>query len=97
MRWLQRAATHNVAEAQALMASLCVVGLVAPGDAETDRLVSTRLFEGDEPSTPDFELALKWARRAADNGSARGQAVLAYILKQLQRRRPRYRRSTFLV
>jgi TPR repeat protein len=34
----------------------------------------------DEPSDPDFASALKWARQAAEAGSATGQSVLAYVL-----------------
>ena len=32
------------------------------------------------PAEPDFKSAMKWARQAADAGSASGQALLAYIL-----------------
>ena len=33
-----------------------------------------------EASEPDFETGLRWARKAAEGGSADGQAVLGYIL-----------------
>ena len=39
-----------------------------------------RLFAEEEPGEPDFASALKWARRAAEAGSAKAQAVLAYVL-----------------
>src|SRR4029077_16287569 len=39
------------------------------------------LFTRDGTSgEPDFTTALKWARRAAEGGSAEGQAALGYIL-----------------
>ena len=39
-----------------------------------------RLFAEEEPGEPDFASALKWARPAAEAGSAKAQAVLAYVL-----------------
>ena len=38
------------------------------------------LFTQNEPAKPDFERAATWARKAADAGSADGQALLGYIL-----------------
>src|SRR5271169_5102875 len=75
-RWLQRAASQGHVEAQTLLGTLCVHGLA--GDTGGDR--PERLFTDDEPSEPDYASALKWARQAAEAGSAKGQSVLAYVL-----------------
>jgi uncharacterized protein len=75
-RWLERAARQGYVEAQSLLAALCVHGLAngkSSGQAD-------RLFAADEPTEPDFEVALKWAQEAAEAGSAQGQAMLAYVL-----------------
>jgi uncharacterized protein len=76
VHWLRRAAANGEVEAQTLLATLCVHGLGdgANGDGQG------RLFGEDEPGEPDFEAAAKWARAAAEAGSAKGQAVLAYVL-----------------
>ena len=78
VRWLEKAATQGYVEAQALLATLCLNGM----GPDSGRV---RLWRGDAirwPGTagPDFETALHWARRAAEGGSAEGQAVLGYIL-----------------
>jgi TPR repeat protein len=75
-RWLQRAAGHGHVEAQTLLGGLCVHGLA--GGVNGDR--PERLFAEEEPGEPDFASALKWARQAAEAGSAKAQAVLAYVL-----------------
>ena len=75
-RWLQRAAGHGHVEAQTLLGGLCVHGLA--GDVNGDR--PERLFAEEEPGEPDFAAALKWSRQAAEAGSAKAQAVLAYVL-----------------
>ena len=41
---------------------------------------TTSLFATNESAAPDFDSAIMWARKAADGGSADGQAVLGYIL-----------------
>ena len=41
---------------------------------------SDRLFRTDAPAEPDFDAALKWARQAAEAGSAKGEALLGYVL-----------------
>ena len=74
-RWLERAAERGHLELQTLLAGLCVHGLVDIGGGEKGGL-----FESDQVRKPDFDSALKWARRAADAGSAKGQAELAYVL-----------------
>src|SRR2546423_5003030 len=64
-RWLERAAGRGHAEAQTLLAGLCVHGLA--GNVNGNR--PERLFAEEEPSEPDFAAALKWARPAAETGS----------------------------
>ncbi len=74
--WLERAASHGWTTAQTELAALCLRGSTGGlGDAGADRL-----FAGNGRSDPDFEIALKWARRAAEAGSPEGQALLGYIL-----------------
>src|SRR5580704_13015691 len=75
-RWLQRAAGHGHVEAQTLLGGLCVHGLA--GDVNGAR--PERLFAEEGPGEPDFASALKWSRQAAEAGSAKAQAVLAYVL-----------------
>jgi len=75
-RWLQRAAGHGHVEAQTLLGGLCVHGLA--GDVNGDR--AERLFAEEAAGEPDFAAALKWARLAAEAGSAKAQAVLGYVL-----------------
>jgi TPR repeat protein len=76
VHWLRLAATNGDVEAQTLLATLCVHGLGngANGNGHGG------LFTEDEPGEPDFAAAAKWARAAAEAGSAKGQAVLAYVL-----------------
>ncbi|ESY64301.1 MULTISPECIES: SEL1-like repeat protein [Mesorhizobium] len=78
-RWLRRAANHESAEAQALLAALYVTGL-APAEADGKGPGSERLFERDFSGKPDFAAALDLATKAAEAGSATGQAILGYIL-----------------
>jgi uncharacterized protein len=74
--WLERAASHGWTTAQTELAALCLRGSTGGlGDSGADRL-----FAGDGQSDPDFETALKWARRAAEAGAPEGQALLGYIL-----------------
>src|SRR5208337_5410510 len=77
-RWLGIAATADHVEAQGLLATLLIEGVSTPGKQAARGAAS--LFSGDEPAEPDFVLAEKWARRAAERQSANGQAVLAFIL-----------------
>ena len=78
-RWLLRAANHGNADAQALLAALYVAGLVA-ADADSRGAGSESLFKQDCAGEPDFAAALGFARKAAEAGSATGQAILGYIL-----------------
>jgi TPR repeat protein len=73
-RWLERAAGHDWAEAQWLLAALYVNGLAMAGAAEA--LLAESATAGD----PDFAAALAWARRAAPARLAPGQALLGYLL-----------------
>jgi uncharacterized protein len=77
-RWLEVAATADHIEAQGLLATLLIEGVSTPTKRPVHGAAS--LFSGDEPAEPDFVLAEKWARRAAERQSASGQAVLAFIL-----------------
>ena len=77
-RWLEVAATADHIEAQGLLATLLIEGVSTPSKRAVRGAAS--LFSGDEPAEPDFVLAEKWARRAAERQSANGQAVLAFIL-----------------
>ncbi|MER9581979.1 tetratricopeptide repeat protein [Mesorhizobium sp. M0276] len=77
--WLRRAASHGNADAQALLAALCVSGL-ATAEGDGQRSESERLFEQDLSGEPDFVTAFDLATKAAESGSATGQAVLGYIL-----------------
>lgn len=79
-RWLERAASDGHVEAQSLLAALYVHGLAPGGDLGNTGTQADHLFAANEPSEPDFETALKWARQAADAGSAKGHAMLAYVL-----------------
>jgi hypothetical protein len=77
-RWLERAANQGYVEAQALLATLFIHGLAA--DAGDGHLGAANLFAADTTVAPDYAAAERWARRAADGGSADGQALLAFIL-----------------
>ena len=82
LRWLRRAAAKGHAEAQSLVAVLHMQGYGTSEDREgpLSERASASLFSKEEAGEPDFAAAEKWARRAADAGSASGQAVLAHIL-----------------
>jgi TPR repeat protein len=77
-RWLLQAANHGSADAQALLAALYVAGLMPA--AAGSGFASDRLFEQETTSAPDFEAAFGFAAKAAEAGSAEGQAILGYIL-----------------
>jgi len=78
-RWLKRAAAHGNVEAQVLLSVLYIQGwAVDVGAAGTG--AADRLFAGEEVTGPSFPSAENWARKAAEAGSAEGQALLGYIL-----------------
>ena len=82
-RWLQRAASHGCVEAQSLLAALCLQGFVQGVSADSagrEPRADQLLFGDDTLADPDFASAITWARLAAVAGSAKGQALLAYIL-----------------
>src|ERR1700722_15509709 len=79
VRWVERAAAQGYVEAQALLATLCLHGM-APGFADAGPGSGAGLFGGQTTAEPDYPSAAKWARRAAEAGSADGQAVLGFIL-----------------
>ncbi len=73
--WLETAADAGDVSAQTEVASLALRGISGP--------YRRSVFAGptvDGDSDPDHRLAADLARRAADSGSAEGQALLAYIL-----------------
>ena len=80
-RWLRRAADHGNADAQALLAALYTTGLAKDEDS-TGSSSSESLFKSQSLREPDFETALRFARKAAEAGSASGQAILGYILSK---------------
>ncbi len=77
-RWLERAANQGYVEAQTQLATLSIHGLLNGGGPDAG--AAAKLFANNAASEPDFETGLKWSRRAAEAGSADGQAVLGYIL-----------------
>ena len=82
IRWLETAAGKNHIEAQSLLAALYMHGLGGPSEAGgmAAEPKTRGLFASNETQEPDFVTAARWARMAAEAGSADGQAVLAYIL-----------------
>src|SRR6185437_1100608 len=76
VRWVERAAEQGYVEAQALLATLSLHGM---GPALAQAGIGG-LFGGHTQMEPDYDAAAKWARKAAEGGSAEGQAVLAFIL-----------------
>jgi uncharacterized protein len=82
VRWLERAADQGYVDAQARLATLFVHGLASVANAvpEQGANPSANLFATNDATDPDFDSAIKWARKAAEGGSADGQAVLGYIL-----------------
>ena len=79
-RWLREAASHGHIDAQWLLAALCIQGVDALNTREDTCHGGASLFSNQDAPKPDFTEGEKWARRAAERGSADGQAVLAYIL-----------------
>jgi uncharacterized protein len=75
LRWLTRAAEANERAAQSLLAGLALQG-ISPANA-------TGLFDAGVNLTdraPDYDQALKWARRAIAGGSSDVKALLGFIL-----------------
>jgi TPR repeat protein len=76
MRWLEPAAERGHAQAQLLVAALFVQGA---GYETAGRTIAT-FFSDGEGAEPDFEAALSWARRAAEQGGVEAQALVGNIL-----------------
>jgi TPR repeat protein len=75
LRWLNQAAAAGEVAAQCLLASLACQGIY--------QTTSTGLFDStsnDTERTPNFDLALKWARCAAAGGSSEAKALLGFLL-----------------
>ena len=85
-RWLRRAADSGNVDAQALLAALYASGLAEhednAGDSSSESLFKTQSSREPASREPDFGTALQFARKAADAGSANGQAILGYILSK---------------
>ena len=83
VRWLERAAEpglrRGAGAARHAVRSMAwpAARTIVPGQAAGP---SANLFTSNEAARPDFDTAIKWARKAAEGGSADGQAVLGYIL-----------------
>ena len=71
--WLEQAADAGDVTAQTELASLALQGVSGPYQRSA-------FPAPDHRSEPDFLSAAALARRAASNGSAEGQALLAYIM-----------------
>ncbi|MBZ9993114.1 tetratricopeptide repeat protein [Mesorhizobium sp. BH1-1-4] len=80
-RWLRRAADGGNADAQALLAALYTTGLAENEDTAAP-VSSESMFNSQPSQKPDFETALPLAQKAAEAGSATGQAILGYILSK---------------
>jgi TPR repeat protein len=78
-RWYLRAANAGHIESQCRLASLYLHGI------DGERLQANASLFAKPSAAPaevgaDFDLALQWARRAAEAGSADAQAIVGYIL-----------------
>jgi len=82
LHWLNRAAAQGHIDAQWLLAALHIheAGAREGWEDIADGSSAATLFSAGQVWRPDFVAAEKWARQAAEHGSADGQAVLAYIL-----------------
>jgi TPR repeat protein len=80
VRWLERAGDHGHAEAQSLLALLYLHGMAYQRRPEVGTMAANSFFSANETTGPDWMTAARWARMAAENSSAEGQAVLAFLL-----------------
>ncbi len=83
MRWLERAASHGLVEAQSLIATLFMHGFAGAQNSATEQGAArpaAALFANSDRTEPNYQEALKWARLAAESGSSDAQALLGYIL-----------------
>src|SRR3954452_18910962 len=74
--WLERAAQPGLREAQSVLAALYLTG-AGKGSAEG---AGHGLFTDAAGMEPDFDKAVRWAKAAAEAGSAESQALLGYVL-----------------
>ena len=75
-QWLTRAAEGGQREAQSVLAALYLTG----ASKAEGRLGGASVFADDGATEPDFGQAARWARPAAEGGSADAQALLAYLM-----------------
>src|SRR4051812_40046130 len=64
--WLERAAQAGLTEAQSTLAALYLTG----AGKSTGEAVGAGLFSDVDGSEPDFDKAVRWAKLAAEAGSA---------------------------
>ncbi len=76
-RWIERAAEAGWVEAQVVLATLHLFGLVVSGGSGS---AVFSIGPSQQDAKPDYERAAQWASRAAEAGSPDGQALLGYIL-----------------
>jgi TPR repeat protein len=76
IRWLERAAHHGHVEAQSQLAVIYLHGTAG----EPDPKKAASLFDINDVAHPDYVMAMRRARVAAEAGSGEAQAVLAFIL-----------------
>lgn len=74
--WLEKAATAGCAEAQCLLANLYIGGDFALG---TDALTTRGFFSRPTKLEANFDKAFYWSRKAADQGSAEGLALIGFL------------------
>jgi TPR repeat protein len=75
LRWLNQAAAAGEVGAQSLLAGLAFQGVY--------QTTPTGLFDGilnNAERTPNYDLALKWARRALEGGSSDAKILLGFLL-----------------
>ena len=75
MQWFMKAALSGEAEAQFMVASLALHGVVQPDSSALFELASCSL-----KGIPDYQAALHWTQVAATAGYAPSQALLGFIL-----------------
>ncbi|MGI4945094.1 MAG: tetratricopeptide repeat protein, partial [Janthinobacterium lividum] len=75
--WLERAAESGWVEAQTLLSTLYLYGLIAPSEGSAP---GAALFSDGRVATPDYLGAARWSERAAEAGSPEAQALYAYVL-----------------
>jgi TPR repeat protein len=75
LRWLTRAAEAGEVPAQSLLAGLALQGI---SQTNSTGLFDTGIDFADQ--APDYDQALKWARRASAGGSSDVKALLGFIL-----------------